>query len=120
MGLKMTNPCQGDIWLFDPDPVKGREIGKKIRPCLILSNNLLNKGSSELLIVIPITSIDKGIPSHIRLDPPGGGLAVTSFAICEQIRCISKERLVKKLGSIQLKYILKEIQSWVVDFIKID
>ena len=27
MVLKTNNPNQGDIWLFDPDPVKGKEIG---------------------------------------------------------------------------------------------
>jgi mRNA interferase MazF len=120
MVLKTKNPSQGDIWLFDPDQVKGKELGKKVRPCLIMSNNLLNTGASELAIVIPLTRAFKGIPSHIRIDPPEGGLEVASFALCEQIRSISKERLVRKLGSIQSKNTLKEIQSWITDFIKID
>jgi mRNA interferase MazF len=120
MVLKINNPNQGEIWLFDPDPVKGKELGKKIRPCLIVSNNLLNKGSSGLVIILPITSSFKGIPSHVCINPPEGGLDVTSYALCEQIRCISKERLVRKLGSIQSKQILKEAHAWIADFIKID
>lgn len=36
MALKKINPEQDDIWLFAPDPVKGTEIGKKIRPALII------------------------------------------------------------------------------------
>ena len=120
MVLKTNSPSQGDVWLFDPDPVKGREIGKKIRPCLVISNNLINKGSSELLIIVPLTTVFKGIPSHIRIDPSEGKLDKLSFAICEQVRCISKERLIDKLGTIQSKPILKEIQSWIHDFIRLD
>lgn len=120
MVLKTNNPIQGDIWLFDPDPIKGKEFGKKIRPCLIVSNNFFNEGSSGLVIVIPITNAFKGIPSHVGINPPEGGLDVPSYAICEQVRCISKERLIKKIGSIKSKSILKDIQGWIIDFIRIE
>lgn len=120
MVLKKSDPLQGEIWLFDPDPVKGRKIGKKVRPALVVSCNLLNKGPSGLVIVVPITSKDKGIPSHIRIEPPQDGVKLTSFAVCEQIRSISKERLVKKVGSVQSPSILKEIKSWLTDLLWID
>lgn len=120
MASKKSNPLQGEIWLFDPDPVKGNEIGKKVRPAFVVSNNLLNKGPSGLVIVVPITSKDKRIPSHIRIDPPQGGVKVPSFAICEQIRSISKSRLVKKLGKVQSTTVLKEISSWLSDLLWID
>jgi len=77
MALMKSNPLQGEIWLFDPDPVKGNEIGKKVRPALVVSNNLMNRGPSGLIIVVPITSKDKRIPSHIRINPPQGG-----FKLC--------------------------------------
>jgi len=120
MVLKKNNPHQGDIWLFDPDQVKGNEIGKKVRPALIVSCNSLNMGPAELVIVVPITSKDKGIPSHIRIEPPNGGVKVASFAMCEQIRAISKERLVKKLGTVHSVQILKAVNSWLVDLIWIE
>lgn len=120
MALKKSSPLQGDIWLFDPDPVKGSEIGKKVRPALIVSNNLMNKGPSGLIIVVPITSKDKKIPSHIRIDPPQGGVAMPSFAVCEQVRSISKNRLVKKLGKVQSEKVLHEINSWLRDLIWIE
>lgn len=49
MALKNTEAQlkQGDIWLFDPDP----KIGKKIRPCLIVSHDEWNKIRSGLVIV---------------------------------------------------------------------
>jgi mRNA interferase MazF len=122
MVLKNTKvqPLQGEIWLFDPDPTIGTEIGKKIRPGIIISNNFMNKGSSGLVFVIPLTSVYKGIDSHIKIDPPLGGLNVQSFALCEQIRSISIERLIKKIGLIPTEPILKEIRSWILDFTSLE
>lgn len=117
MGLKKINPEQGEIWLFDPDPVKGTEIGKKVRPALIISCNQLNGGPSGLIIVVPLTSKDKKIVSHVKIEPPEGGLTVPSFAVCEQIRSITKERLVKKLGKIKNPSILRQVHSWIMDLI---
>lgn len=118
MVLKMNNlkPLQGEIWLFDPDPIKGNEIGKKVRPGIILSNNFMNAGPSGLVFIVPLTSVYKGIESHIKIDPPIGGVATTSYALCEQVRSISKIRLIKKLGKIDSISILKEIRSWFLDF----
>jgi mRNA interferase MazF len=118
MASKMTvfKPLQGEIWLFDPDPVKGNEIGKKIRPGVVISHFAMNAGPSGLLFIVPLTSIDKGIESHIRINPPMGGISVPSFALCEQTRSISRSRLVKKLGKIHSFEILKEIRSWILDF----
>lgn len=120
MVLKKISLRQGEIWLFDPDPIKGNEIGKKVRPALIVSCNLFNDGPSGLVIVIPIASKDNKIPSHIRIDPPDGGVKQISYAMCEQVGSISKERLIKKLGSIENISILKEIHSWLNDLLWIE
>lgn len=121
MDLKNTKlqAKQGEIWLFDPDPIKGNEIGKKVRPCLIISNNAWNRIPTGLVIVIPLTSVKKGISTHVRISPPEGGLTVESFALCEQIRSISKERLVKKTGLVSNK-ILQEVYSWISDLISLE
>ncbi|MBF5059143.1 type II toxin-antitoxin system PemK/MazF family toxin [Candidatus Neptunochlamydia vexilliferae] len=102
MALKKTTPKQGEIWLFDPDPINGREVGTKVRPALIISADSFNEGLSALVIVVPMTSKDQGIFSHVRFDPPEGGIKVPSFAVCEQIRSISKNRLIKKMGMVPL------------------
>jgi mRNA interferase MazF len=112
-------PRQGDIWLFDPDPIKGNEIGKKIRPCLIISHNAWNKIPTGLVIIIPLSSVKKGISTHVRIAPPDGGLTKESYALCEQIRSISRERLVKKTGSVSNE-ILKEVYSWIFDLISLE
>jgi mRNA interferase MazF len=86
---------RGDIWYFDPDPSMGRE-QRKIRPCLILSIDEYNKGFSDLLIVLPLTTKKKGIPCHIEIEVDG--LAQTSYVMCDQIRTISKMRLRNPKG----------------------
>jgi mRNA interferase MazF len=122
MDWKMNNakPLQGEVWLFSPDPIKGNEIGKKIRPCIVISHNFMNSGPSGLVFITPLPSIHKKIESHVRINPPIGRLTVPSFVLCEQIRSISKIRLVKRLGQIDSLSILKEIRSWVLDFINLE
>jgi predicted site-specific integrase-resolvase len=63
---------------------------------LIVSSNSWNKIKSGLVIIIPLTSVYKDISTHVRIDPPEGGLNTASFALCEQITSISKERLKKR------------------------
>lgn len=112
-------PRQGEIWLFDPEPTKGKEIGKKIRPCIVISNNVWNKISTGLVIVVPVTSKKKEISTHVQITPPEGSLAIESFALCEHIRSISRERLIKKMGIVS-KTVLKEVLSWVSDLISLE
>ena len=98
--MATVNCYRGEIWFADLDPSKGREQGGR-RPCLIVSDDRFNRSPADLVIAIPITSKDKRIPSHIEINPPEGGLKVRSFMICEQIRAISTERLIKPLGSVK-------------------
>lgn len=90
---------RGEVWLVNLDPTLGREQAG-IRPALIISENIFNQGYAELIIVIPITSQDKGIRSHVKIAQGEGGLNLESFAKCEDVRSISKQRLIKKLGSV--------------------
>lgn len=104
---------RGEICYFNPDPTIGRE-QRKPRPCLILSVDAYNNGPADLLIVLPLTSQKKGIPSHIEVQIEG--LSKTSYIMCDQIRCISKERLKNiaghkssKIGLVNKK-VLEEIE----------
>jgi len=51
-------------------------------------------------VILPITTRDKGIPLHVAVDPPEGGLTRRSFVKCEESRSISKDRLMKRLGEL--------------------
>ncbi len=88
---------QYDVYLADLNPTVGREqFGK--RPVLIISNNYENL--LDTVTVIPITSLKDGrkvYPNELLLK---NELEVPSILLCQQIRTISKNRLIKKLTSL--------------------
>ena len=65
-------PGRGEVWLVDVNPVRGHEQSGR-RPALVVSDDLFNRGPAGLVIVMPITSTVRTIPSHVRVSPPEGG-----------------------------------------------
>jgi mRNA interferase MazF len=99
-GKQMSlEPSRGDVWTVSLDPAKGREHQGR-RPALVLSVDPFNHGPADLIVVVPITSKAKGIPFHVRVTPPEGGLKQESYIKCEDVRSISKERLLQQLGAV--------------------
>ncbi|MBI3961444.1 MAG: type II toxin-antitoxin system PemK/MazF family toxin [Deinococcus sp.] len=94
-----ANPSRGEIWLADLDSTRGHEQAGQ-RPVLVVSEDLFNRGPAGLLIVLPLTTVHRGIPSHVSIVPPEGGLKTRSVILCEAIRSIARERLVRKWGSV--------------------
>ncbi|GBE20629.1 mRNA interferase EndoA [archaeon BMS3Abin17] len=89
---------RGDIFLVNFEPVKGVEQGK-IRPALIIQNNISNK-FSPLTIVAPITSkvYEKEYPTNVILSKSDSNLEKDSVVLLNQIRTIDKRRIIKKLS----------------------
>jgi mRNA interferase MazF len=92
-------PVRGEVWIVGFNPSIGHEQGG-VRPALIVSEDTFNRSPAELVMVAPITGTDRGVPAHVRVDPPEGGLAKVSFIMTDQIRSISKLRLGRRIGSI--------------------
>ena len=85
-------PNRGEIWLADLRPTHGHEpVGAC--PVLIISTNPFNHGPGDLVFVLPLTRMDRGIPLHEPIDPPEGGLAARSYIVCDAPHTIAKERL---------------------------
>ncbi len=93
-------PSRGDIWLVNLNPVRGHEQAAGTRPALVVSVDLFNHGPAGLVVVLPVTSKDKGIPLHVKLLASEGGLKTESYVKCEDIRSVSIERCEKKIGHI--------------------
>jgi mRNA interferase MazF len=88
------------INLADPsDPHVGHEQANN-RPALVVSVDKFNQGPADLVIVIPASTVPKGIPTHVELMPPEGGVTARSFLKCEAVRSISKKRLLRCLGTV--------------------
>lgn len=95
----MLESSRGDVWLVTLDPARGHEQAGR-RPGLVVSVDLFNHGPAGLVVVIPITTRERGIPFHVELSPPEGGLRERSFIKCEDVRSVSKERLSVRLGAV--------------------
>ena len=78
------------------DPV-GHEQGYR-RPAVVVSADRFNASRAGLVIVVPLTRARRGLPSHIEIEPGASGLAETSYAKTEDIKSVSTERLVRRLG----------------------
>jgi len=95
----MTSPFRGEIWMADLDPARGHEQAGT-RPGLIVSSDGVNTSPAGLVIILPVTSQEKGIRSHVEVSSPEGGLRKRSFIKCEDIRSVSVERLTRRLGRV--------------------
>jgi mRNA interferase MazF len=92
---------RGHIFDAKLSPTEGSEQGGT-RPVLVISRDAINR-SSPVVVIIPFTDAankTKIYPSHVRFQAGIGGLSIESIAVCEQIRAISKTRLIKLLGKL--------------------
>lgn len=103
---------RGEVYLINLDPTIGSEI-QKVRPCLIVSPNEMNK-YIQTIIIAPMTTTIRNYKSRITIEFNNKQGQV----MLEQIRTIDKQRLIKKLGDLSKKEIkqvlslLKEMFSY--------
>ncbi|MEA1912328.1 MAG: type II toxin-antitoxin system PemK/MazF family toxin [candidate division WOR-3 bacterium] len=101
-------------WIFEADlnPVKGSEQRGK-RPVLIISREVINQ-RIPVLTILPITSLKekrKVYPTEVLLKKDTAGLKKDSIVMAHQIRTISKERLVKRIGFIRDEILRNKIRE---------
>ena len=92
---------RGEIWIVNLNPTRGRE-QHGMRPALVVSTDGFNHGRANLVVVVPLTTTRRGIPLHVQIDPPDGGVRETSYAMCEAVRSISTDRLQRAWGTVEL------------------
>jgi mRNA interferase MazF len=97
-----ARPEQGEVWWADPDPTRGREQAKP-RPFAIVSVDQLNRSGLALSWAVPLTRTEFGSPLHLEIGAGEAGLRERSFAMPEQLRAISHERLARRLGTLRPK-----------------
>jgi mRNA interferase MazF len=74
-------------WIEIPD-----EPGRKRRPALVVSPDVRNALATDL-IVVPLSSVIRDAPTHVRLRRGEAGIKVSSVVKCEQITTLQKDRL---------------------------
>lgn len=96
----MSAPLRGEVWLADLNPTRGHEQAGR-RPVLVVSEDLFNRGPAGLVVVVPMTSRVRNVPSHVPVSPPEGGLKQPTAVLCEAVRSVSDERLVVRWGAVE-------------------
>jgi mRNA interferase MazF len=91
---------QGDVVWADPDPTRGSEQAKA-RPFVIVSVDPLNRSPIRLSLAVPLTRTDFSNALHLEIGPPEGGLRERSFAMPEQLRALSHERVTRRVGQLR-------------------
>jgi mRNA interferase MazF len=94
-----VNARRGEVWLVDFGEPVGREQSGR-RPAVVISADALNESPAGVAIVVPVTTSHRGLPSHIEIDPGVSGLHEISYAKCEDIKSVSEQRLIARLGTI--------------------
>ncbi|MPZ66481.1 MAG: type II toxin-antitoxin system PemK/MazF family toxin [Pseudonocardiaceae bacterium] len=92
-----AEPRRGEIWLVDFGTPIGHEQGYR-RPAVVVSADRLNSSRAGLVIVVPVTRTRRNLPSHVEIEPAESGLRDVSYAKCEDIKSVSRERLVHRIG----------------------
>ena len=103
---------RGEIWLVNLDPTIGSEI-QKTRPAVIISSDLV--GILPLKVIVPLTEWKDRYSNAswmVRIDPDEqNGLSKSSTADGLQIRSVSVQRLVKKVGVLSSLQVAQIVQA---------
>jgi mRNA interferase MazF len=92
---------RGEVWLINLDPTIGAEI-RKTRPAVIVNDDSI--GILPLRVIVPITDWKERYqvaPWMIRIEPTTtNGLDKRSAADAFQVRSVSHQRFIRKLGQL--------------------
>ena len=96
------------------EPVRGREQGGH-RPVLVIASTGYLDAVTTLVIVLPISTVDRGWPSHIAVVGPSG-LDRPSWIMSEQPRTLSRDRITGIAGQVSQEC-LNTVRLWLSDFL---
>lgn len=90
----------GDIVEIDFGTPLGSEAGFR-RPAVITTSDAFLRFRPTTVFAVPLTSTPRSFPSHVEIEPDQvNRLAVTSWALVEQMRAVSTSRCALPTGNI--------------------
>ena len=94
----VIRPKRGEVYLVAFDPTIGAEI-QKTHPALIVQNDVVNRHSPITIVAAISSQFNEPLyPTEVLIQPPEGGLTITSVVLLNQVRSMDKRRLVRRLG----------------------
>ena len=106
---------RGVIVWAELDPVRGREQSGR-RPALVIASDLYLEQADTLAIIVPATTNDRGWPNHVLLKGPDLALGQSTFAMTEQPRVVTRDRLYEVIGTVDAAT-MREVDTWLRDFL---
>jgi mRNA interferase MazF len=101
------------IWA-ELDPVRGREQSGR-RPALVIASDLYLDQADTLAIIVPCTTRDRGWLNHVTLTGKDLNLPGETYAMTEQPRTVTRERLFDIAGMVDVG-VMREVDEWLRDF----
>jgi len=102
----------GDIVWAELGLPSGREQSGR-RPALVVSNADYLDIVTDLAVVVPLTTRDRGWDNHVDV---GAQLPRPSWAMTEQVRAIDRQRLSGFIASADDET-MDAVRAWLVDFL---
>lgn len=102
------------VWA-ELDPVRGRGQSGR-RPVLVIASDLYLEQADTLAIIVPCTTQHREWPNHVRLFGQNLILPDETYAMTEQPRTVTRERLFDAAGMIDVG-VMREVDGWLRDFI---
>ena len=88
--MSSTGIAPWQVWWVDFNPQVGREQAG-LRPAVVVGSAFASRLPNQLAFVVPCTTTDRKLPFH----PAVRSLDRPSFAMCDQLKSISRQRLVR-------------------------
>lgn len=111
----MTELRRGMVVWAELDPVRGREQSGR-RPALVIASDLYLEHADTLAIIVPCTTRARGWPNQVKLAGRNLNLPSETYAMTEQPRTVTRERLLEVAGMIDTE-VMREVDVWLRDFI---
>lgn len=105
-----TPPQRGEIWTVDLHPVSGQE-KRQIWRALVISVNELNHGPAGIATVLPMSDVDQRIATHVEVPAGEAMLARDGYVKCEEVRSVSIERLIRRVGAVKAATLAQAISN---------
>ncbi|WP_307782509.1 type II toxin-antitoxin system PemK/MazF family toxin [Tenggerimyces flavus] len=105
------------MWLVDFGEPVGHEQGG-VRPAVVVGSQIHCRFPIGRAMVVPLTSRDRGLDHHVRIDPAGSGLNRPSWARTEDLTAVSTQRFVRSepLGTASATEIA-DLSEWLRDLV---
>jgi len=111
-----------EVYWVDLDPAVGREQGGDRRPAIVVSNDGFNQ-HFDVVTIVPLTKLEgkkrKAYPFEV-LVPDLVGTGHQGIAMPQQVRTISKHRLLERAGSLKDAGLQIRIENRLIEHLGID